>query len=474
MPWRDYKSYLLPLIILLAVTVPNLEQGDFNRDTGRYAAVGLYMYDGGNLLVPYMDPETPDFNKPPLGYIIHGLFLKVFGANLVVARIPSILAALAVVLLSMLSVRQIGSRAEAVVSGVVLALSYEFFRRTREISLDFWQLVFVMAAVYLVLCAAKERRPWKLVLAGAFIGLALLCKPLVALGTIPIFAVWLVISRRSALLPCLFGGTLPLALLVAAPWHIYMYHKFGRDFTAFYFGDQVLDRALGLQLTKPFYYYFKLIVQTYWPWLIGLALAFYYRRRNDVSRREKHRDIFLFAGSWVLVILLQISFFPDKKPNYALPIYPMLSWMVAWGLCRVNWLKLRDWYRKDFPWLKTSFATLGIVLSVAPIQFQPGADPNWKTVLNWLDARQVAPDHVAYYGLSADDVCYYYVRTGRWPQDIQKLYAKRSIPAADYYVVTMAMVAEINRDLAQVQILKAGRLAILPGNAKFQVHHTTP
>src|SRR5215471_19532633 len=90
------KLCLLPDIWLLAVTVPHLEQGDFRRDTGRYAAVGLYMWTDGSLLQPHLNPETPYFAKPPLGLWIHGLFLKIFGVHLTVARIPSILAALGV------------------------------------------------------------------------------------------------------------------------------------------------------------------------------------------------------------------------------------------------------------------------------------------------------------------------------------------------------------------------------------------
>src|SRR5262249_43357247 len=136
------KLCLLPVIWLLAVTVPHLEQGDFRRDTGRYAAVGLYMWDGGSLLQPHLNPNTLYFNKPPLAFWIYGVCLKLFGVHLTVARLPSIAAALGVVCLSVLTARQIGSKAEALTSGLVLALSYEFFRRTREISLDFWQLLF--------------------------------------------------------------------------------------------------------------------------------------------------------------------------------------------------------------------------------------------------------------------------------------------------------------------------------------------
>ncbi len=326
------KDYLVPLVILLAVTLPHLEQGDFRRDTGRYAAVGLYMWSGASPLAPCLNPETPYFNKPPLAIMIHGIFLKIFGVYLPVARLPSILAALGVVLLSMMSLRQIGSRSEAMVSGMVLALTYEFFRRTREISLDFWQLFFVMGAVFFVLVAIRENRPVKLLLAGVFVGLALLCKPLVALGTIPVFALWLIVRRRASLLPCLFGGTLPVALLVAAPWHYHMYCKFGDQFLAQYFGNEVVGRALGRYSRQPFTYFFKLIGQTYWPWMLGLAYALHYRFVKRVPHRENSRDPILYAGIWLIIVLLAIRIFPYKGPNYALPVYPLLSWVVALGL----------------------------------------------------------------------------------------------------------------------------------------------
>src|SRR6266705_1981017 len=145
------------------------------------------MWDGGSLLTPSFGPAKAYFHKPPMALWIHGLFLKLFGTNLVVARLPSIAAAAGVLLFSIVAVRNLGTRREAVTSGIVLALTYEFFRRTREISLDLWQLFFVMAAVWLITAAIRRDRPWPIVLCGLPLGLALLCKPLVALVTLPIF-----------------------------------------------------------------------------------------------------------------------------------------------------------------------------------------------------------------------------------------------------------------------------------------------
>lgn len=332
---RRFKIVLLPCLLLLCVTVPHLEQGDFRRDTGRYAAVGLYLWESGDLLAPRFGPETPYFNKPPLALLVHGAFLKVLGRNLVAARLPSILAALGVVILSVLTARKIGTNSEAIVSGMVLALTIEFFRRTREISLDFWQLFFVMLAIYLFVAGLKEGKQLKVVLSGIGIGLALLCKPIVALGLLPVFVFWAVMTRRARQITAILGALI-VAAAVATPWHYYMWSRFGTAFTRQYFLNEVVGRAQGARGREPFVYYAGLLLKSYWPWLIGLGYAVYWRffrfvkglnnpahatdspshsrhTLNCIGFRNRDRDLVLFGGVWVVWVLLLISIFPDRR-----------------------------------------------------------------------------------------------------------------------------------------------------------------
>jgi len=249
---RDLKLFLLPILVLFAVTLPHLEQGEFRRDTVVYAAVGRYMWDGGSLVAPHISPEKPYLHKPPLALWIHGLFLKLFGANLIAARVPSILAAAGAIVFNMLAVSNLGTRREAVMSGIVLALTYEFFRRTREISLDLWQLLFIMAAVWLIASAIRSDRIAPVVLSGIAIGLALMSKPLVALVALPMFGIWLAITRRAHLIIWLVLGALPIALVIAAPWHLYMYSLFGNTFAHQYFSRQIEKVATKPAHSRPF------------------------------------------------------------------------------------------------------------------------------------------------------------------------------------------------------------------------------
>ena len=464
---KTLKLVLLPCLVLLTVTLPHLEQGDFRRDTGRYAAVGHYMWSGGSLLAPHLDPETPYFNKPPLAMLIHGLFLKVFGVHLAVARVPSVLAALGVVALSVLSVRQIGSRSEAIVSGLVLALTYEFFRRTREISLDMWQLLFVMIGVYGAVTALRTRNRLMLALTGIPLGLALLCKPLNAFAVIPVVGIWALIARQPRMLPVLFLGTLPLAVLVAAPWHLYMISTFGEAFTRRYFLHEVVDRARGLAMTQPVYYYVLGNLATYWPWLLGLVFALYARFVKSDHARAPGRDLVVMGGTWSLIILVCLSLFPDKKPNYALPLYPMLSWIVAAGLCRLPWRKLRSWYVSSFRGLAPAAAVALVVISVAPIQFQRPPDKHWLAVLGWLRTNRVDNSRVFYGAVQQNDLCYFYLKTGHWLRSAAKL-ETAGVPAASLMILTRLR-SDAAKQPPPAVLFASGELALVSGSVPISV-----
>jgi 4-amino-4-deoxy-L-arabinose transferase-like glycosyltransferase len=464
---RDLKLLFLPCLVLLAVTVPHLEQGDFRRDTGRYAAVGLYMWSGGSPLAPYLNPETPYFNKPPLAMAIHGFFLKLFGVHLAVARAPSILAALGVVALTVLSARRIGSRAEAVVSGLVLALTYDFFRRTREISLDTWQLLFVMLAVYCAVVALRRQSQIHWVWAGIPLGLALLCKPVNALAVIPVFGLWAVLVRQYRALPALLLGTLPVAVAVAAPWHAYMVATFDGAFIRQYLFHEVVDRARGLRSTNPFYFYLTEHGLNYWPWMAGLVYAAYYRLAKTSQPRARRRDLVLMGGAWALFVGIGLSLFPDKKVNYALPLFPMLSWIVAAGLCRLPWQRLRSWYARGFRGVAPAAVVILIVCSLLPIQFQKPPSKEWRALLGWLQENQVEPSRIFYGTVQYNDLCYFYLKTGHWMRRADAGEAGGTAAAPATFVLTRPAHSAPAVSPASIRFA-AGELALVPASMRIR------
>ncbi|MEZ6318984.1 MAG: glycosyltransferase family 39 protein [Phycisphaerales bacterium] len=244
--WARWWCYVAPAVYFLVLTLPHLGQGGFRTDTGRYAAVGLQMWRTGEFWTPYLQPDTAYFSKPPLVLWIHGAVLRALGVGVWQARVPSVVAGLGCVLVTVAIARRYANRTRALAVGVALATTLEFFRRTKEISIDMWQALFLLGAVWCVSVAVTGGRRYArwFALAGVGVGLALMCKPIAALLAVPILGVWMVGAgewRRVGWL----GLTVVVALLVAGPWHVCMAVVHGSAFTGRYFGDEVADRAAG-------------------------------------------------------------------------------------------------------------------------------------------------------------------------------------------------------------------------------------
>lgn len=436
--WHTLLCYLIPLAILGAVTLPHLAQGDWRGDTGWYAALGWSAWDSGKLWTLYAGDNLFYFNKPPLALWIHGLFLHAASvadpaalrANqpllLAIARLPTILAAGIVVLATVGTARQFLDRSRAMGAGIVLALSMEFFRRCREISLDMWQLAFLACAVWLVAIAARKQRGGWIVAAGIPIGLSLLCKPLMGLLAIPMLAAWLLLIRRSRLAIWLFGTAL-VALLVAAPWHLSMWSLHGTEFTAQYFGAEVAKRAIGEsvggQRGQPRTFYLMQILAGYWPWLVcavfGIA-SLKHARRNSRAFAITTLGLVWFAG-WLVLL----SIFPDRRDRYAVPLYPGLA-LVA-GPWTIGFLRSR------FPRVLEGVRRVGLPIAIAagvlfallPVRVQRAPDPQWLEFQKWCTS-QSSPELYdgAFAGAPAARV---YLLTGRWP-----------IPTADRWGKSLA------------------------------------
>lgn len=411
---RTLWIYILPVLLLLAVTLPHLDQGDFRVETAHYGAIGLQAWRDSSLFwTLHEHPDVPYFNKPPLAFWIHGLILHIFGITLAAVRVPTILAAAGCVLLTTAIARRLMGRATALATGSILALSYEFFRRTREISLDMWQLLFMMAAVWLWIVAAHNGRRRHAWLAGIPLGLALLCKPIMALIIPFILLFWRLHLDSAKYLRyrdiALFVVT---ALLVALPWHLSMILIHGDAFTRQYFGHEVAQRLQGHINNRPPWYYVVEIGRSYWPWMLLLAAGLIRWSRGKVSRH--HRNALGGAMIWLLTWSVMLTVFPDKRPRYALPLYPMMALVAGYGLASLPWRNLRAWYRRGLGSTAIVTVALAATISLLPIRFQAPPDPRLTALTDW--AKRQDPATVYAGALSAVDTSMIYIKAGYWPR----------------------------------------------------------
>ncbi len=423
--WSGARVYLIPALVLLSITVPFLHRGDWKRtDSGKYGAIGVQAWRTGNLWTLQAEPGHPYFNKPPLAIWIHGLSLRVLGVHAWGARLPSLLTALGCLAVTIAMMRRWTGDWAAVWIGIVLALSYDFFRRTRAVSLDLWQLFFLLLAMWAIAHAsgvvdrARWRRGLGFALAGVPLGLGLLCKPLAASLFIPLAGTWLAWTRGWPAATWL-AATLVVAVAVAAPWHLSMYALHGDLFLEQYFGQQVAARAAG-DLTaapfdaKPLWYYATHFASTHWPWLacVVLALGSWWRAGRLSQRGEAER----WALVWTLGWLVALSAFADRRDRYAIPVMPSMAALAGlWlaGLPVPSWVNWRTLGRSAA--LLVVIAPLGALIPVGGEDTEP---VQWRALYEWIDAQRLSRDgrplELWQGGFSLDRGARVYLRYGFW------------------------------------------------------------
>ncbi|MBL8747161.1 MAG: glycosyltransferase family 39 protein [Phycisphaerae bacterium] len=430
-PTLRARLALLPAALLIALWIPGASQGAYRVDTGLYAAIGLHAWREGPLW-PLFAGDTPYFNKPPLPFLIHGLFLHLLGTDLWVARLPSLLAAIAALFVTHQIVRLISGPRTALITAGILALTLEFFRYTKAISLDLWLTLFLLIAAWSVARAIRNppsitpprRRAAHILLAGLPIGLALLVKPLVALLAIPIFALWIARHPRTTprspathrgLAPDIaaLAGASVIAVAIASLWYIPMYVRFGDSFIEQHFTKQAIERATGESFgADPWWYYLRLIAEKYWPWLIAVAATGYLLLRRRLDRAQRGAAFITFT--WTLAWLAALSIFAGKSGRYAVPLYPFLAWLAAISItCHApRWLALLR--RGAVRWLAPIALLASLCISALGVRIHAPATPHWQALYKFVRAH----DHTDLWAAPgmAPTCANIYLATGLWPR----------------------------------------------------------
>ncbi len=109
-----------------------------------------------------------------------------------------------------------------------------------------------------------------------------------------------------------------------------------------------------------------------------------------------------------------------------------------------------------------AFVLIGVVCAIAPIQFQKPPEPSWGKVFRWSADRRLAPARFAYFNLDANDICYFYLKTGVWLRDARKIDRTEASAPGLFLIVTTAKRDETMR---QSTVFTAGNLAIVSGDA---------
>jgi 4-amino-4-deoxy-L-arabinose transferase-like glycosyltransferase len=302
-------------------------------DEPYFAEGAREMVVDGQWAVPHVNGAITT-DKPPLFFWIIALLSLPSGhVSSLSARLPSALAALGSVALTMRMGRRLngGAAGEAggALAGLILATTHLHWDKARSAQIDallaFLVLLALTAFAEFRGGAAGGRRAGLLfwgaaaaaVLAKGPVGLAL---PLgIALATLAVdrdLGAW----RRFAPL----AGPLLFAAVVGAWMAIATFGSGGAYSVWAAFREHVLDRAVfGMHHAQPPWYYLKVIPVQLLPWsgLIPGALLLAWHRRGDPA------DRFLLVFALFVVVFFSLS--TEKRDLYVLPACPAFALLAA-------------------------------------------------------------------------------------------------------------------------------------------------
>lgn len=350
----DKKNDILKhLILFLIVVIPLFSLGISNHglwtaDEPRVAEIGREMAETGNWAVPTLN-RKPFLEEPPLYYGTLALTFKAFGVSDKVARIPSAFFAFASVLVIFFMANLLFGSKIALLSGLILATTGEYFRVAHWIIVDGALTFFVMSAMGLFIAGylseSNRRKLLCYVLLYVSCTFAFYTKGFIGI-VIPGLGIlaFLAVERnlRELLKMRLWLGAL-IFVVMTLPWFIALWQQAGTEYLNVFLVHNHLQRFLPAGMAgsisgsasghhSPFYYYLTGFPTGFLPWSILLVPVFYYafskhgqlNTANVASQKGR-----LFAKCWFLSGIIFLSVASTKRTLYLMPIFASMSLLTA-------------------------------------------------------------------------------------------------------------------------------------------------
>ncbi len=346
------SSKILPILLIFFVSLSLIfiSLGSNHLivwDEAIYAKISSNMVETGNYLTMSWRDGSSWYEKPPLYMWLSALLIDMFGFSSLAVRFPSAFFGLLTVLVVYQLSSKMFDRKVGVISSLALVTTTHFLYYTRSSMLDVTATFFITLAIYLYYLFSRSfelRYKWFFVfLSGLSLGLAVMTKGIVGIVPVGGFVLYELISLLTSPKNYKYINLLGIlvllisVVLVAFPWHYYMYLQFGDTFVNNYLGYHVIDRAFTSIEDKgrPFLWYVEVMKVSMRLWFIVLLAALPLSLLHSFVRKNRNH-ILILSVSVVLFVVFSLSV--SKLIWYIIPIYPLLSILV--GYCVVRFYNL--------------------------------------------------------------------------------------------------------------------------------------
>ena len=331
---QKYSNEILILILSLIYFIPFLGQAHlFDWDEINFAEAAREMMATHNYFNVQIDYK--DFwEKPPLFIWMQVFSMKMFGVNEFAARFPNAMAGV----VTLLTIFRIGKKYlntqfawfwTMCYAGTTLTLLY-----FKSGIMDPWFNLFIFLAIYqfsFIVERGKEKSIWKAVLAGLFLGLAVMVKgPVAILITLLCLFVYIIVHRFDV--PIKFSEL--LAIVITTGITCFMWFGVQLMTDGIWFLREFIVYQIRLFTTQdaghggPFFYHWIVLLIGCFPASILMIKSFFMRSvATEHQRVLLHWMQILF---WVVLILFSIV--ETKIVHYSSLCYFPLTFLAAYAL----------------------------------------------------------------------------------------------------------------------------------------------
>jgi 4-amino-4-deoxy-L-arabinose transferase-like glycosyltransferase len=300
-------------------------------DEPRFALIARDMVESGRWLVPMVGGDYyPD--KPPLYFWIMAACYALTGSLRIAFLLPSLLSALATLVLVYDLVRRLWHREAALAAGLLLLFTVAFTWQARAAQIDMTVTAFITLSLYGLLRHLLVERSWVwYTLAGFAAGLGVITKGVgfVALLALIPFAVlkwrgwsmptgsggWRWVLAPAAMFAAIALWLVPMLMAVAAS-HDPRLLGYRNDIL---FQQTVTRYAEPWHHVKPVYFYIVEVIPGQWLPLSLLLIWLVPRWRRAWSERDAKVWLPL---CWALLVVIFFSMSGGKRSVYILPAVP--------------------------------------------------------------------------------------------------------------------------------------------------------
>lgn len=327
-----FRPYFLLTLLCLGMFLPGLTAlPPIDRDESRFAQASHQMLESGDYIrIKFQDEYRA---KKPAGiYWMQAVSARFFQAEdeIWAYRVPSVLGALAAVLLTFYFGQSMFGRPAALLGASMLAAALILVSEAHQAKTDAVQLACIVLAqgvisrLYLYSKKVSRDKPGNALLLAFWMaqGVGILIKgPIVPMISIVTIITLCIADRRVLWLKDIRPVTgMIVAAAIVAPWASAVSSATGGQFIGTAVKTDLLPKLLGAQESHgaPPGYFLILMLATLWPASLFAVPGF--------VRAVKHRHgaALRFCLAWIVPNWIIFEIVPTKLPHYVLPAYPAL------------------------------------------------------------------------------------------------------------------------------------------------------